>query len=347
MRYLTLVLVLLLGTIIAKDFLDPNALAQSAKKNVKPAYLEKYNRFVKPFYSKVGKVGKFSGKKGIEISYISFIHPTAKDSLTIAPGFGESYIKYDETIYDFYHKGFSVFVIDHRGQGFSGSLGQEKDIVHVDDFQYYVDDLKTLFQKVVLSSNHKRNFLLGHSMGGAIATRYLEQFPKDFHAAILSTPMHEINTGMVPRIIVKGLAVSRKATAAMPGSVSCDKRDHGPKNNPVTHDPARWTMNQNKYEAHPIALRCRGSNGWLRTALNATKLIHTNASKITTPILLFQAELDTYVKASAHKFVCKKAQKCMLLLFPNAKHELFHEIDSIRNPAMFYSVSFLKEGYLH
>ena len=65
---------------------------------------------------------QFVGVDDIPIHYVRFIHPKHHKAIVISPGRSESYVKYPEVAYDFYHLGYDVFIIDHRGQGRSGRI---------------------------------------------------------------------------------------------------------------------------------------------------------------------------------------------------------------------------------
>ncbi len=71
------------------------------------------------------------------------------------------------------------------------------DLGYVENFDYFVDDLKTFVEKEAKPAN-ERLFLLAHSMGGAIASLYLEKFNADFSAAALSSPMHQPDLSPIP-----------------------------------------------------------------------------------------------------------------------------------------------------
>jgi lysophospholipase len=76
---------------------------------------------------------------------------------------------------------------------------------HVRDFQDYVSDLRKFYTDFVRPTAHKKHVLLGHSMGGCIASLYLEKHNQDFDAAVLSSPMHEPRLGFLPTGIVDAM----------------------------------------------------------------------------------------------------------------------------------------------
>ena len=147
------------------------------------------------------KIASFEGKpvdknKIVKIHYRQYLNrDEARGGIVISSGRTEGLVQYQELIYDLVRNGYSVYIHDHRGQGFSGRLlDDDLSKGHIDDFEYYVADLKQFISAVEKSrhDNSKPLFLLAHSMGGAIASLYLEgSKTKDFEAAALVTPMHQ------------------------------------------------------------------------------------------------------------------------------------------------------------
>ena len=144
-------------------------------------------------FFKLGSDGYFKGEKGISIYYKYFLQndiEIEKGAILISNGRRESVIKYKELIYDLYKTGYSVCMLDHRGQGFSERINTaDKQMGHIDDFEYYVSDLKKYYDTFVKINGHKKIFLLAHSMGATIGTRYIEKYPRDFDSAAFSSPM--------------------------------------------------------------------------------------------------------------------------------------------------------------
>ena len=77
---------------------------------------------------------------------------------------------------DLAKRGWDVWTLDWRGQGLSYRplVGEAAVRGHIDDFATYVADATRFVDSVVkLQQQRPPHVLLGHSMGGQIALRYL------------------------------------------------------------------------------------------------------------------------------------------------------------------------------
>jgi lysophospholipase len=162
----------------------------------------RYRERIEPFWA-TGRRGTLKGESSVSIAYVAFGSGAEEVAVVISSGRTESFVKYKELIYDMSQQGFAVYILDHRGQGFSERVNahpERKQMGDVINFDDYVTDLRTFYRTIQEHQprrQHKRYVLVGHSMGGAIASLYLERYPHDFERAVLSSPMHEPSIGMV------------------------------------------------------------------------------------------------------------------------------------------------------
>lgn len=288
---------------------------------------------VKISINKIKKDGYFKGCNNLNIYYQVFSVINEKGRIVISHGFSECIEKYNELIYYFTEMGYSVYAIEHRGHGRSGSFGKKhKSQISIDKFEYYVEDLRIFLDTIVVGKDVDL-YLYAHSMGGAIGTMFLEKYCGYFKKAILSAPMMDINTGeyhkaisyLISQIYINIGKGKEFLFGQGPFEGKYDLESSG-------------TSNMYRYKNHLDYLnkdeelqRCGGSFKWLNESLKATKEIlkKRNIEKINIPILFFQAGRDTFVKEKGQNKFCEIANMCKKIRFENGKHELYMEDDEI------------------
>lgn len=328
------------NTVYAKDkSIDSIFVSESS-------YEDSMTNKVVPYINKAKETGYMDvNEPNFKIYYEKYIVPDSKGTIVISHGFTESLEKYREMIYYFMNEGFSVYGLEHRGHGRSGHLGtKDSSEVNVNSFDDYVSDLKHFVDNIVRPQiGNQKLFLFAHSMGGGIATRYLEKYHNDFDAAILSAPMIEINTGNVPGPIASLIStVSDKDDYVMgqgPYSANYDFE------NSSTGCEARYAYYYNIVSNNSELQRGGASYRWLQTSLDATAkmILPCNAGSVTTPILLFQAGNDSYVKPLGQNIFKTFAKNCTMVKVSGSKHEIYREKDSILKPYLEKVMNFYNE----
>lgn len=114
---------------------------------------------------------------GMSIAYRRYFLPDAGKCVVISHGFCEFAEKYNEVAYQFLRAGYSVYVPEHRGHGYSGREVDDPELVHVQSYDSYVTVLRGLWRPVV-SPKEEYRIVFAHSMGGAIAILALERYPQ-------------------------------------------------------------------------------------------------------------------------------------------------------------------------
>ncbi len=308
-------------------------------------YQDNYDKYVKPYYD-TGVFGFFDGVGSIKIAYGKFEVADEKGAIVILHGKSESMIKYAEVIYDLRDLGCSVYLMDFRGMGFSERLlSDDADKVYVEDFNYYVRDVKTFIDTVVNAVPHKKLVIVGHSMGGAVAARYLEQYPDDFNGAVLSAPMLTINTA--PYTQLEAYALAAVKTRHGHGA------DYIPGGGPYapetfvedidTHSYERYKMERDLFNDYPQIRMGDVTYNWVKQAMEIGWTDQFHARAIAVPALLFQAEDDMEVKPRGQDILCQRSKNCTKIFFYGARHEILMEIDSIRDVAINYIKDFIQE----
>lgn len=301
-------------------------------------YNEDMKSKAEPYIKSKLESGYIDGDKDVKLYYEKYSIENAKANIVISHGYTESLEKYHELIYYFLKEGYNVFGIEHRGHGRSGTLGiADKTQVNVEKFDQYVTDFKKFMDEVVMPNNQgKKVLLFAHSMGGTIGTKFIEDYPDYFDAAVLSAPMLEVNTGNIPKFLAD-IIVEFEVAIGNGGDYVLGKKAYTPDYN--VNEIGTSSLNRYKYSHDIVAnnkelQRGGASYNWTKEAFDTTKDIikPENASKVKIPILLFQAYNDTYVKAEGQNKFASSAKNCEIKRIEISRHEIYLEKDEIQKP---------------
>jgi alpha-beta hydrolase superfamily lysophospholipase len=138
-----------------------------------------------------------------------------KRLVLLAHGYGEHSGRYDHVARALVLRGASVWSPDHSGHGGSGG---ERAIVT--DIESMVDDLRHVKELAIDAHPGLPVVLIGHSMGGLIATRYAQRYGADLAGLVLSAPLigrHEVFDMLlalpeIPEVPIEPTVLSRDAT---------------------------------------------------------------------------------------------------------------------------------------
>ncbi|HEH9426320.1 TPA: alpha/beta fold hydrolase [Aeromonas sobria] len=300
-----------------------------------------YQQTLPDFWRQHAVEGEFKGKDGITIRYAALRQAKVDRAILIVNGRVESYLKYQELAWDLWRQGYSLYLIDHRGQGMSGRMLADPQKGYVEQFDDYVLDLKQFHDQVIMADQPAKLFLLAHSMGGAISARYLERWPDDIKAAVLSSPMLGINLGGLPKWLAKGLATTIGTVGGwigepLYGPGQGGYQDHGFADNELTHSQSRYQAFRQIYEQHPQIKLGGATAHWIYQGITGADAAIADAGAIKTPLLVLQAGNDSVVDNAAQDRFCTLAncEGGKPLRIEGAWHELFIESDDKRQPAL-------------
>lgn len=300
-----------------------------------------YQQTLPDFWRQHAIEGEFKGKDGVAIRYATLRQEKVDRAILIVNGRVESYLKYQELAWDLWRQGYSLYLIDHRGQGMSGRMLSDHNKGYVDQFDDYVVDMKQFHDQIIMADKPAKLFLLAHSMGGAISARYLERWPDDIRAAVLSSPMLGINLGGLPKWLAKGLATTIGTVGGWFGEPPYGPgqgpyQDHGFADNELTHSQSRYQAFRQIYEQHPQIKLGGATAHWIYQGITGADAAIADAGAIKTPLLLLQAGNDSVVDNAAQDAFCTKAncEGGKPLRIEGAWHELFIESDDKRQPAL-------------
>ncbi len=235
--------------------------------------------------------------------------PNEKGCIFIFHGLGEHVGRYKKFIDFANEKGYSVIAPDLPG--FGKSYGKRG---HIESFEVYYK----IMENLIKNNESKNKIVMGHSMGGLIASRFIEVTNSHIDALVMSgaaTKLKEISAGL--KLITKFLDVV-VPSITFSNKINADDLSYNEKSNsayisdPLVHDKisARlfWEMKRE------------------------SKKVYENIDKIKIPTLIIHGKDDPIVspKFSQDFFDSLKTQKKELKFIENAKHESMNEKDGYK-----------------
>ncbi len=258
---------------------------------------------------------------------------SSRGIIVLLEGMGGFLEMYQEAADILTQKGFDVYCLDWPGQGGSDRNTTVDMLLHVEDFQVYLDDL----QEFMLQKIKGFVYLLGVSMGGHLALRYAHDHPEQIKALILLAPMVEINTGFYPKTAAQILAACSaffgQSERFLPGYHPHDFKGCVNRFNEKKHgDLSRYVDRCLKLSNSPDLAVGGPSFGWLKAAFDSCKYVTdpTYIKEIKQPVLVIAPELDHLVYAESQIGICENMPKCISKLYENGHHNILMDSDSIR-----------------
>jgi lysophospholipase len=300
----------------------------------------------RPFVTRERRVDPY------EINYHVCRAPNERGALVVVPGTTESSIRYAEFAHDWLAQGYSLYIVNNRGEGFNErplvddprTPDDESQRRHMVDFQDYVLDLEQFVRTVAAAEPHPSLHLVCHSMGGGICTRYAERFPDGpYDGLALSAPMHRIRLEgpALPKVaVITAAFLAGRGEQWVPNGTDYDPQEPFRKAdggfNTLTRSEGRFALRHFINGRFPEVSLGSSTFGWVHNALRATEELREQAGLVRKPVLLFSSLGDRIVDAAGHREVCDRINAangplCERVEIADAEHELFIERDEVRN----------------
>ena len=244
--------------------------------------------------------------------FVRRFEPRSRDAdrwLFLVHGMSEHGQCYEHVVRLAVARGWNVIVPDLRGHGRSGG-----EHIHVNDFSEYVADLRRIFRMGRLCST--KTVMVGHSMGGLISARFVQQFPECVSALALVSPLLGVRLRVSPLTVVLAKILSyvrpksrfRKRIDPAYSSRNPDALARG------TQDPL---IRESLTAAWYFAMRSALQSAW------------DLAERIACPLLVLQAGSDLIVdpQAPCAWLKCVASSDKTLRVLPDHYHELLNELD--------------------
>lgn len=233
-----------------------------------------------------------------------------KAAVVLVHGTGEHHGRYAHVARYLNEQGWDVYTGDLPGCGQSpGKRG------HISSFSQYIDTVHQWTNEALVQSDGRPVFLMGHSLGGLIVTRYAQTqaAAEKLSGIILTSPCMELVL-KVPEWKKSLAKVLDRIwpSLALPNGISPDMVSRDVKVQDLyKRDPLNY---------HKVSVR------WFEELHRAMKLAWEEADKLDLPVLILQAGDDQLVDAQAvERFADRIQAEKEFHLFPHLRHEVLNE----------------------
>lgn len=227
----------------------------------------------------------------------------------LAHGYAEHAGRYDHVAKRLTGAGYALYAIDHWGHGRSdGTPG------FVPRFSAFTDGMAELLTLVEVNHADTPRLLLGHSMGGLIATLFLIERQQAFVAAALSGP------AILPAAPPSRFTVwiSRFLSRFFPrlGVLALDASG-------VSRDPAVVAA----YQADPLVYPGKIGARLGKEFMDAMAAAQAGAPTIALPILIQHGEADRLTAPAGSRYLFEHVSSAdkTLKIYPGLFHEIYNE----------------------
>jgi acylglycerol lipase len=259
--------------------------------------------------------GNFKGVRNINIYYQAWLpEGKVKAVLLVVHGLGEHSGRYMNVVNHFVPLGYAVYGYDLIGHGKSGGAREM-----VDRFEDWTDTLTVYYDMIKGWQTGKPIFLLGHSLGGLVASIYLIDHQAKFQGAVISVPLIKVGENVSQATVIMGKVMSILAPKA--GLLPLDP-------NTISSDPAVVKA----YIDDPLVAHSKIPARVAAEMLKGMLRVTAEADKITLPFIALQGSKDRLVDPGSAQMLFDKAKSKdkTIKIYKGLHHEVFNEPERAR-----------------
>lgn len=251
-----------------------------------------------------------AGIDGLELfaqAWLPDVLPNA--TVVIAHGLGEHSGRYAALATELVDRGYAVYAIDHRGHGRSGGPR-----ANIGRFEYLVSDFSAFVGRCARQYLDTPVYVLGHSMGGAVALTTALRLQHQLRGLVLSAPALAVDRA-VPRaqeLFVRALSMIAPNTGALNIPPSAVSRD------------SSVVMS---YESDPLVHHAAVPARTVVELLDAMAGFPSRVRDLRLPTLILHGTADKLVPLTATRplYQAIGANHRTLKLYDGLFHEVFNE----------------------
>lgn len=229
--------------------------------------------------------------------------------ILIVHGAGEHSGRYEYVATQFVQQGYTVAALDLPGHGKSSGTR-----CYVEKFDNFSRAVQLVRQQLGTDYPGRNVILIGHSMGGLIASFHLLEHQSDYIACILSGPA--IKSDLQPGWFQMGVIRLLSAIAPKLGVLQLDASG-------VSRDPAVVE----RYLADPLVYNGKLTARLILEMFRAMTRVTAQVGSLRLPLLFMHGEKDLLVSPQSSRFMQEHAGSSdkTLKIYPSLYHEIFNE----------------------
>lgn len=237
-----------------------------------------------------------------------------KALILLCHGIAEHSDRYGEIVQYLNNAGYGVYALDHLGHG--RSPGQR---CYIDHFDQFTDAVVALRQRAAADHPELPIFVLGHSMGGLIATTYTVRDREHLAGCLVSGPAL-LTSQPIPLLQKWVIQLLSKCFPSV-GAIQLDASG-------ISRDPEVLKAYQNDPMVHSGKLSAR----ILSELLRASEQLQLDWPKVDLPLLAMHGGDDQLTSPEGSKWLVENSgsSDAELKIYPGLYHEIFNEKEKLQ-----------------
>jgi len=257
----------------------------------------------------------FTSQSGLQLSYQQWTPDAGvRAVIVLLHGAADHCGRYARLGEIFAAQGYALAALDLPGHG--RSEGVRGYISSFDECLQALDEFRAL---LLLRFPDSPQILLGHSMGGLIATRYLLDRQDEFSACVLSAAA--IKTDLQPGRLTMGLLRVLSALLPKLGVLKLDASG-------VSRDP----VEVQRYLDDPLVYTGKLRARLVMEMFRAMSAVESGAARLKLPLLILHGAEDAMTSPEGSRYLHDRAGSTakQLKIYPGLYHEIFNEPERLQ-----------------